>query len=103
VSFVETMAARTERTVKSLVQMIGMTPGKYHDRKGHKEQSNRHNSDIQKSHCLLPWERELIVEYAKKNRDLGYRLLSYELLDLGLVVISPSTFYRVLKEECVLA
>ena len=99
VSFVETMAAKTERTIKSLLQMIGITPGKYHDWKGRKEQSNRHNADVPKSHWLLPWERELIVEYARENRDLGYRLLSYEMLDLGLVAVSPSTFYRVLKEE----
>ncbi len=50
---------------------------------------------------ITPSERQAIVEIAKDDAyaDLSHRKLAYAALDDGRVSASPSTFYRVMKEE----
>lgn len=50
---------------------------------------------------ITPSERESIVEIAKDDTyaDLAHRKLAFTALDEGRVSASPSTFYRVMKEE----
>ncbi len=52
-------------------------------------------------HKLLPEEREAILEAARSGKyaDLRHRKLAYALQDDGVVFVSPSTVYRVLKAE----
>jgi putative transposase len=50
---------------------------------------------------IMPSERKAIVEIAKDDKyaDLSHRKLAYTAIDEGKVSASPSTFYRVMKEE----
>jgi putative transposase len=50
---------------------------------------------------IMPSEREAIARIARDDdyADLSHRKLSYTALDEGRVSASPSTFYRVMKEE----
>jgi len=50
---------------------------------------------------IAPSEREAIVEIAKDDAyaNLAHRKLAFTALDEGRVSASPSTFYRVMKEE----
>jgi transposase InsO family protein len=50
---------------------------------------------------ITPSERDAIVEMAKDDEyaDLSHRKLAFTALDEGRVSASPSTFYRVMKDE----
>ena len=56
------------------------------------------NRRMPKSHWLLPWEKEAITAYKRKHPEVGYRRLAYMMLDEGVVAVTPSSVYRVLKE-----
>ncbi len=51
-----------------------------------------------KSHYLLEWEKERIIEYKKAHPEIGYRRLAFMMLDEDVVAAAPSTVYRVLRE-----
>lgn len=97
---------KTKYTKRQMIKMIGIRRGKYYEWKKRMGIENRHNGEIPRKNWILPWEREAIISYARRNypngylyqRD-GYRRLTYQMLDEGIVALSPSTIYRVLKEE----
>jgi len=97
VTYVNTMAERTGLSKRRLIRWIGVQPGKFYDWQGRVNKPNRHNGQIPKQHWLLPWEREAIINYAKTHRMRGYRRMTYEMLDRGIVAVSPASTYRVLK------
>ncbi len=86
--------------------MIGITKGKYFHWKKRLGKENRHNCNLPKCNWLLPWERQAVINYAKNHysendfflRD-GYRRLTYRMLDEDIVAVSPSSVYRILKDE----
>lgn len=97
-------ASKTGISIKRMVELIGISRGKFYQWRDRLGIENSHNGKIPKSHWLLPWEREAIMEYAKRNRAEylfydrdGYRRLAYMMLDKDIVAASPSTVYRVLK------
>lgn len=86
--------------------MIGISKAKFYDWKSRMGIKNRHNCNLPKSNWLMPWEKEAIAQYARKHysendyflRD-GYRRLCYRMIDEDIVAVSPSSVYRVLKNE----
>jgi len=50
-------------------------------------------------HSLLEEERKAIIDYAIKHPDVRHRKLAYMMQREDVVYVSPSTVYRVLKEE----
>lgn len=97
-------SSRSGFSVERIVEWIGISRGKFYQWRGRLGIENSHNGKIPKSHWLLPWEREAIIEYAKRHRSEylfddrdGYRRLAYMMLDEDIVAVSPSTVYRVLK------
>lgn len=82
---------------------INLSTGKYYNWKKRQNQRNHHNGNIPKSHWILPWEREAIIDYKTQHLEEGYRRLSYMMLDKDIVAVSPSTVYRVLKSKGLLA
>jgi transposase InsO family protein len=63
----------------------------------------KHNGMIPKEHWLLPDERQLILDYRCTNPEIGYRALTYHLIDADIVAASPSSIYRVLREAGLLS
>lgn len=47
---------------------------------------------------LLPSEREAIIDYALKHPEIRHRELAWKMLDEGIVAVSASSVYRVLRE-----
>lgn len=76
---------------------MGLSTCKYHRWKARYGQPNAHNALIPKTFWLLDWEKAAIIEYYLEHLDDGYRRLSYMMLDAGVVAVSPSSVYRVLK------
>jgi len=100
VDTVENLASRTNLKKYELIDMLDFTESKYYDWKRRYGQENKDNGNVPKSHWILPEERERIIDYCEDRiTKKGYRKLAYEMLDKGIVAVSASTVYNVLKEE----
>lgn len=99
VDFVETVAVRTIKTRGQLTGLIGIRQNKYSAWKSMHNVPPVHNGIVPKDHWLLPEERLAIIAYAKAHPGEGYRRLTYMMLDEDVVAVSPSSTYRVLKQE----
>jgi len=105
VFYVEDRSAQSGIPIHMLVKWIGINRGKFYEWRRRVGIENRHNGKFPKTHWLLSWEREAIIDYARRyrseylvhNRD-GYRRLTYMMLDEDVVAVSSSTTYRVLKD-----
>ena len=89
--------ARTEIPAKQLVAWIDIGSSKYFDWKQRYGKANEHNALVPRDHWLDPWEKEAIVAYHAEHPLVGYRCLTYMMLDANTVAVSPATVYRVLK------
>jgi len=96
---VEDLAARTELTRRWLIQHLGISPSRFYDWNQRLGQPNHHNGQVPKKHWILPQERSAIIDYCQDKIEQGYRRLTYMMLDDNIVAVSPSTTYRILKDE----
>jgi transposase InsO family protein len=108
-SIIETVERFTKtRIIKHnwLLELIGISRNKYCGWFGRRGKINHHNGKIPRCHWITPEEKEAIVSYVKENYPKnsmflkqGYRRISYEMLDENVAAVSPSSVYRVLKNE----
>ncbi len=99
------MRNKTEIPLKQMIKIIGITSSKYYRWLHMVGQEANGNKVIPKKKCLLPEEKEAIINFARENyanNDLfvktGYRRIAYIILDKDIVHVSPSSVNRVLKE-----
>jgi len=97
VDFVRHWAERTGLTAARLLGWIGLSPRKYHRWRDRYGKANEHNALVPRDHWLEDWERRAIVGFARENPLEGYRRLTFMMIDLDVVAVSPSSVYRVLK------
>ena len=50
-------------------------------------------------HQVLPDERAAVIRYAREHPDIRHRALAYAMIDDNVAFVSPSTVYRILREE----
>lgn len=103
VDFIDHWSQKTGFRVKHILQRMGLSTSKYHRWKDRYGQPNAHNASIPRTFWLLDWEKQAIIDYALQHPDLGYRRLTYMMLDANVVAVSPSSAYRVLKCSGLLA
>ncbi len=99
---VETILSYRERTklsIRELISHAGISRAKFYEWKKRYGFLNKHNGKIPKSHWLREEEKEAILEYSRSNEEEGYRRLCYMMIDEDVAYASPSTVYRVLKEN----
>jgi putative transposase len=59
--------------------------------------ANEHNALVPRDHWIEDWERQAILDFHDRFPLEGYRRLTFMMLDLDVVAISPATVYRVLS------
>jgi putative transposase len=97
VEFINMIMPKTDISLKSMLNKIGISSSKYFSWIHRKGKANNHNGKIPRYHWCLDWEKEAIINYAKNHLGEGYRRLTYMMIDDDVVAVSPSTTYRVLK------
>jgi transposase InsO family protein len=97
IDYVRKWSEKTGLPATRLVDGLGISRSKYYDWRRRYGKVNEHNAWIPRDHWLEPWEKEAIIGYCLHHRDEGYRRLTYMMMDAGLVAVSPSSVYRVLK------
>jgi transposase InsO family protein len=58
-----------------------------------------HNAYLTREGRLAPWEVKAILDFYQKNFQNGYRRITFMMMDADVVAVSPSTVYRVLKNN----
>jgi len=99
IDYLEYWRQRTGIAITLILTWLTLSNSKYYDWSHRKGQQTQPIGIIPKSHWILPWERESIIEYRYLHPEEGYRRLCYMMLDEDIVAVSPSTVYRVLKEK----
>lgn len=90
---------RAEFPVNWMLRIIGLTERKFYEWKERYGKVNLHNGSIPRDFWLTEQEQAAIVEYAGIRESAGYRRMCYEMMDAGVVAVSPSSVYRVLKKN----
>lgn len=92
---------RSEWSIGRILRELGISRRSYHRwvkelqaKSGLKPKSE----DMGNVYKILPLEHDLIIEWAIKWPNLRHRELAWKLVDSGIVCVSPSVVYRVLKE-----
>jgi len=98
VAFVSSWSGRTGIPAGRFVGWLGITLSKFHDWKKRYGRANEHNASVPRSHWLNEQEKRTILEYHARNPRESYRRLAARMQAAGVVGISPSSVYRVLKE-----
>jgi len=80
------------------VGWIGITQSKFYDWRGRYGKVNEHNAWIPRDWWLADWEKEAIIRFHHEHLLEGYRRLTFMMLDVDVVAVSPTSVYRVLKE-----
>lgn len=77
---------------------LGIRRGKFSDWRERYGRVNEHNARVPRDHWLEEREEQAIIDYRMEHPDVGYRCLTFMMLDADVVAVSPSSVYRVLKE-----
>ena len=99
VKYVQYWSDRAEVPVSRLTGWLGLGRAKYYDWQARRGRPNAHNAPVPRWFWLLPEEREAIVAFRHEYPLEGYRQLTYMMIDAEVAFASPSTVYRVLKEQ----
>lgn len=98
IDFIAYWSDRTGVPIYKIRTWTGLSESTYYSWKRRYGQKNNHNGRMPKKHWITETEREAIIGFCRDCDLEGYRRLSFMMLDAGVVAVSPSTVYRVLKE-----
>lgn len=97
VDFVQRWVPKSGVKQRRMLKWIGISAGKFYDWQQRHGQENKHNAVLPRPLWLDDWEKKAILEFFDQHPQVGYRQLSYMMLDADVVAVSPSSVYRVLK------
>jgi putative transposase len=97
VDFVQYWSGRAEIAASRLVSWVGISGSKYYQWRQRYGQANGHNAAVPRGSWLTEAEQAAILAYQADHPQEGYRRLAYMMLDEGVVAVSPSSVYRLLK------
>lgn len=96
--------------IGKLITMLGIRREKYYDWSKRYGLENNHNGKIPKKHWLTAEEKESIIDYARTfiashqyYLHDGYRRIAYMGIDANVFACSPSSVYRVLRDQGLLS
>lgn len=97
VIFVRYHADLTGITIARLISWIGIGRDKFYNWSHRLGVDNGHNGTQPRDFWLEDWEKQAIINFYLQHQEDGYRRLTFMMLDLNIVAVSPASTYRVLK------
>jgi putative transposase len=79
------------------LRALELSAGKFYDWRSRYGAVNQHNAWVPRDFWLVEWEKQAILNYQEKYPLEGYRRLTYMMIDAGVVAVSPSSVFRVLR------
>jgi len=101
--FIAHWSERTEIRALQLVSWIGLSRSKFYSWRDRYGKANEHNALVPRDHWLDPWEKVAIYQPPSPVPAGRLPPADFMMLDRGLVAVSPSSTYRVLKAALALA
>lgn len=80
-----------------LLSWAGLSRSKYYEWKKRYGKENEHNGLVPRDFWIEAWEKDAILAFYLDHPLEGYRRITYMMMDLNIVAVSPSTVYRVLQ------
>ena len=96
---IETVERAREQSswpVQQILDRLGVRRSSYYRWRGRKGTVRPAGRGM---HTVLDWERRAAIDYALRHPELRHRELSWRMVDENVVCLSPTTVYRILKEE----
>ena len=90
---------KTEFPVYKMLQRIGLAERKFYEWKERYGLPWDHNGKQPKEFWLTDDEKQAIINYAKTHETSGYRRMCYEMLDANVAAVSPTTVFRILRDN----
>lgn len=89
---------QTGWSLKKVLSILEIPRSSYYRHLGNKDKplKSRH---INHPNQILPEERAAVLRYAREHPDIRHRALAYAMIDDNVAFVSPSTVYRILREE----
>lgn len=84
--------------IEKLLDQVGLAVGKFYDWRKRYGAANRHNGKVPRDFWMLEWEKQKILDFQLLYPDVGYRRLTYMLIDADVVAVSPASVWRVLGD-----
>ena len=84
--------------IEKLIDQVGLAVGKFYDWRKRYGAANRHNGKVPRDFWMLEWEKQKILDFQLLYPDVGYRRLTYMLIDADVVAVSPASVWRVLGD-----
>ena len=97
VVFVRYHADLTGIPVTRLISWIGIGRDKFYNWCQRLGRDNDHNGAQPRDFWLEDWEKQAIIDFCLVHQEDGYRRLTFMMIDLNIVAVSPASTYRVLK------
>jgi transposase InsO family protein len=94
---------KTDIAVTRFASWLAIPRSKFFDWRDRYGRANEHNAWVPRDHWLADWEVQAILRYWEQHPDVGYRALTFMMLDADVVAVSPSSVYRVLSKAGLLA
>jgi hypothetical protein len=94
---IEEINSKTGVPISKLLKAINLQPSKFYEWKRRFGLPNQHNGKIPRDFWLEPWEKNAIIRYKLDHPFIGYKRLTYQMLDENIVAVSPSTTYHHLR------
>jgi len=91
VSTIRYLKGRAGFPVKNSLDIIGLPRASYFRWAKEDGKSERKESHTPKSHWILDWEAERVIQYKHEHPEVGYRRLAWMMVDADIVAISPSS------------
>ncbi len=98
----EVTRARTGWTIRRILRRLGLPKSRYYDwRQREAEALMADLAPVPRGspHAILAEEQEAVIRYALEHPREGYRRLAWMMVDEDVAYVSPSSVYRILRDE----
>lgn len=99
VDYVGYWSQRASFPVSQMLKIVGLKEQKYYEWKSKYGSAFKHNGKQPKDFWLTDEEKAAIIKYAKEHGESGYRRMCYEMMDANVAAVSPTTVFRILRDN----
>ena len=100
--FIESKSLTTKLSVSFFLKHFGIANNRYYEWRGRKGKPNQNNYALPKNNWITPEEKESILKFHSENPLVGYRALTYMMIDQDVACLSPASVHRILREAGVI-
>jgi len=97
IDFVSGWNEKAEIATASFISWLGLRTGKFYNWKSRYGKVNEHNGKTPRDFWIEDWEKRAIIEFCLDRPREGYRRLTYMMMDLNIVAVSPASVWRILR------